>query len=263
MLITLLSDLGTKDAAAAAARAALMHTIADAEVVDISHGVSRHNWREAAYLLSTAYNTFPQGTVHLIPVAVFTERQPRMIMAKKEGYYFIAPDNGLLTAALGIDTMTSVWLCHQYAKPYNFTQWLSDAAALIHTLPQGEQLLKAGYTLTTQPPLPPPHVTPINVVCRALYADRYNNIVVNITQKEFDNLQHNRQFKIRTFKGQNITSVSRHYNDVAIGEPLCRFNKAGFLEVAVNHGSALELFGLEKGDTTALDYHTVRINFNQ
>lgn len=262
MIITLLTDMGTKDAAVAATKAALMGAIADAEVVDISHGISRHNWREAAYLLSTAYHSFPQGTVHLVPVAVFTERQPRMILAKKDGHYFIAPDNGLLPAALGIDTIATVMLCHQYAKPYNFTQWLSDAAKIIPSLPEGENLLEDGFALITQPPLPPPHVTPINVVCRALYADRYNNIVVNITQKEFDNIQQSRQFKIRTFKGQNITSISRHYSDVAIGEPLCRFNKAGFLEVAVNHGSAMELFGLEPGDTTALDYHTVRIYFN-
>ncbi len=275
MIITLLTDLGMKDVTVSSAKAALQQVVADVGIVDISHYVSRHNWREAAYLLATVFGSFPEGTLHISPVSAFSDRHPRMILAEKKGHYFIAPDNGLLPVALGNDAMDHAMLCHQYVKPFNLISWFRDAGRVAQALaksgaagdPASSLLMgrvgerPEGFTINLPPPLPPPQVTPISIVCRILYADRYNNLVVNITREEFDAIvKDGRPFRIRTFKGVNITSVSNHYNEVPEGSPLCRFNKTGYLEIAVNHGSAMELFGIDPTDATALDYHSIRIS---
>ncbi len=261
MIITLLSDLGTKDATVAVTKAALRRLVPGAVIVDISHLVARDNWHEAAYLLRAAYGSFPRGTVHICIVAPFGERVPRMVLAEKAGHYFISPDNGLLPEALGPEEISKSWASLPYTKPFSLSDWINDAGTHIQTLNEKTEdffLAKPEPPIATYPPLPAPQVTPINTVCRILYADRYCNLVLNITKREFENIVAAKPFRIKTFKGQTITKLSNHYNDEPAGTALCRFNRQGYLEVAVNHGSAMELFGFDP-DNTELEYQTVRI----
>jgi len=260
MIVTLLTDLGTKDATVANIKAALAQRNPEAEVADLSHEVTRHNWREAAYLLASAYSSFPEGTIHVIPVGPFMERAPRMIIAKKDGHYFIAPDNGLLYAALGGEAMNTVRSCHTYNKPYDMSQWVEDAAVVISEIASGWVLPYPPFKPDMPVQLPTAQVTPIGIACRIVRIDRYHNVVLNIRKAEFEKITNGKPFKIRTFKAEPITAVSRHYNDVPEKTPLCRFNKMGFLEIAVNHGSAMELFGIDPTDPNAADYHTIRIS---
>ncbi len=259
MIITLLSDWGTKDATAALAKATLMRYVPDAEVVDISHHVARQSQRQAAYVLASFYKTFPKGTVHLSPVSVFVGKVPCMIVVEYEGYYFIAPDNGLLPLALGDATGYTTRLARSYPTPYNFAAWLQDAGYIAQAIAKGGVLPGAGFIPQTLRQMPPAQLTHVGIECQVLFTDRYGNVVLNITREEFDNLTANKPFSIQTMKGNDITSISNHYSDVAKEMPLCRFNKAGLLEVAVNHGSATEMLGFEQEDIAHLRYNPVRI----
>ncbi|MBL7793623.1 MAG: SAM-dependent chlorinase/fluorinase, partial [Saprospiraceae bacterium] len=48
--------------------------------------------------------------------------------------------------------------------------------------------------------------------------------------------------------------LSRHYYDVPVGEVLCFFNSAGYLEIAVNMGKAATLMGLLPEDSVQIDF---------
>lgn len=258
MIITLLSDLGTKDAAVAISKATLLRLVAGATIVDLSHHVGRANWYEAAYMLRSVYSSFPQGTIHIAAVAPFADPHPRMVMAEQHGHYFIGADNGLLPAALESAAASTARSYQRYTKPYLLQSWMADAGTLVNALAQDGELPPAGFSIATYPAPPPPQVTPINTVCRVLYADRYQNIVVNIRKEEFYEITNGKPFRIKTMKGRTINSVSRHYTDVATGEPLCRFNRSGYLEIAVNHGSAREFLGFPADDND-IEYQNVRI----
>jgi Uncharacterized conserved protein len=68
-----------------------------ARIVDLSHQVAPHQIEEAAYLLKSSYRYFPDGTVHVAVVdpGVGSARRPLLVSTSR--YYFLAPDNGLLT----------------------------------------------------------------------------------------------------------------------------------------------------------------------
>jgi S-adenosylmethionine hydrolase len=51
-----------------------------------------------------------------------------------------------------------------------------------------------------------------------------------------------------------ITELSNHYSDVEIGEMLCLFNDAGYLELAVNMGRASTQLGLKKDDMVQIHF---------
>ncbi len=258
MIITLLSDAGTKDATIALMKVALLRHLPGAAVVDVGHHVVRHSQRQAAYLLRTFFRSFPPGTIHICPVAVFVGKAPAMLLGQCEGHYFIAPDNGLLPLALPVGKYATR-LCHSYARPQNFAQWMEDAAEVAAFVSQGVILPGKPIVAQELKQLPPPQISPIGLECQVLYTDRYGNVVLNITEQEFVRMVADRPFRIQTIRGQNVTAISRHYSDVPADAPLCRFNNAGLLEVAVNHGAATDLLGFEPDDVANLRYGPVRI----
>jgi hypothetical protein len=94
-----------------------------------------------------------------------------------------------------------------------------------------------------------------------LYIDRYKNVVLSITRKQFEKIAANRPFTIKLRKVGDITALSARYNDVPEEAPLCRFNSAGFMEIAINHGHAASLLGLDTIEASELKYQSIRIFF--
>ena len=69
----------------------------EAQIVDISHGVTPFEIGEGAYLIAQAWRYFPKKTVHVVVVdpGVGTARRP--ILVEAGGQYFLGPDNGVLS----------------------------------------------------------------------------------------------------------------------------------------------------------------------
>ncbi len=260
LIITLLSDLGTSDASVTVAKATLMRYAPRTVIIDISHHVAQYNLQQAAYLLFSAYRHFAKGTVHVCMVNVFTGDKPRMLLAEKDGYYFITPDNGVLPLAFGAG-IESVRLCFEYAAPLIFSNWVNDAGRVIELLQIGNELPFSSYTIKKTPRLLQPKPMNDGIECNILYIDRYENVVLDITREHFNEIVKERPFRIKIMRMDDITAISNSYSDVAYGQPLCRFNNAGFLEIAVNNDRAASLLGLESFSTANLRYHTVKIFF--
>jgi len=93
--ITFLTDFGTKGAYVAQMKGVVLG-ITDARIIDITHEVSAHNFREGAFLLWTTAPFFPMGTIHVAVVdpGVGTERKGLIITTRKQ--ILIGPDNGIL-----------------------------------------------------------------------------------------------------------------------------------------------------------------------
>jgi hypothetical protein len=259
MVITLLTDFGMRDATVAMAKAALLHTLPDAAIADITHNVPLYNQREAAQILSAAWPFYPQGTVHIVNVAPFVGKTPALVIARHEGHFFIAPDNGLLPLLLPEKATQNARAYARYSKPYSLEKWMQDAAQLAQSISTITILPYEKITLQTLKPMLPVQLTPTGADCRIMRADRYGNVTLNISRAEFETLTRGKEFSIETMKGVPITSVSRQYNDVPREQPLCRFNREGLLEIAVNHGSAASMLELDTTDTAKLYYSVVRI----
>ncbi len=65
-------------------------------VIDLTHNITPFNIVEASFILYTSYQYFKEGTIFVCVVdpGVGTER--KALFGEYNGYYFIAPDNGLL-----------------------------------------------------------------------------------------------------------------------------------------------------------------------
>ena len=261
-IITLLSDLGTRDTTVTVVKAILKRYAPQSAIVDISHNVAQYDLQQAAYLLLSAYKYFSQGSVHVLLVDVFAGDAPRMLVAEKDGNYFIAPDNGILPLAFGT-SLENTRLCFEFSKPYSFNEWINDAGKVIEALQQGSIVGFVPCDIEKAPRILQPRILPDGVECNILYIDRYENVVLDITKEQFEVMIKGRPFKIQIMRTEEITSVSNNYNDVEQDEPLCRFNSAGFLEIAFNHAPAASSLGLGSFSTGNLRYQTIKILFQR
>ena len=99
--ITFLSDYGDDDEFAGVCRAVIARIAPEARVIDLTHGIARHDIRQGAAVLANALPFAPPG-VHLAVVdpEVGTERRAVAVRVADEDRVLVGPDNGLLSPAI-------------------------------------------------------------------------------------------------------------------------------------------------------------------
>lgn len=96
-IVTLTSDLGTKDHYVAMLKGKLLSKSAAIHVVDISHEIRSFNIQQAAFILRNAFSFFPKNTIHLASVQSDQKPSLRCVLIKYKDYFFAGVDNGLFS----------------------------------------------------------------------------------------------------------------------------------------------------------------------
>ncbi len=259
--ITLLSDFGLQDATVASVKGILLRQAPEAVITDISHLAEPFHMQQAAYLLQTAWRHFPLRTVHIVLFDVFSDRHPRLLLCEKEGHFFLAPDNGIL--ALALDGQPEhTWECYELAPPDTFHNWVEACCYAVQSVFTGNvaQTYEA-CSMNVSPRHWQPVILPDRIECHVIHIDRFGNVILNLTQKLFEEVRQGRNFSIRFMRDEEINTLSNYYFDVPNGVVLCRFNKSGYMEIAVNQANATELLGLQINNKQQIIYNTIKVYF--
>ena len=74
------------------------------------------------------------------------------------------------------------------------------------------------------------------------------------SEDQFEKVRKGRSFSIFFRHKDPVTSIKNHYHEVQMGDELCSFNLAGYLEIAINLSNANQLLGLERDDIIQIDF---------
>eukprot|EP01136_Pigoraptor_vietnamica_P019688 Opistho-1_new@67606 len=96
-IITLTTDLGSKDFYQAALKGSILSILPTANIVDITHEVPSFNISYAAFVLKNAYPYFPKNTVHLIGIDSVFNENTKYIALRYNDHYFVGADNGIFS----------------------------------------------------------------------------------------------------------------------------------------------------------------------
>ena len=72
-IVTLTTDWGYGDYYMGVVKGRLYSTIADVQVVDITHNIRKYDNLSAAFVVKNACFEFPEGTIHIIDVNSYEE----------------------------------------------------------------------------------------------------------------------------------------------------------------------------------------------
>src|SRR2546428_5944082 len=96
-VVTLLTDFGLDDAYVGAMKGAILSVHPKTTIIDLAHGVRPFAVLQGAFLLDTAWRSFPVGTVHVAVVDPGVGTSRKAIAFRAADHIFTGPDNGLFT----------------------------------------------------------------------------------------------------------------------------------------------------------------------
>lgn len=251
-LITLLTDFGDRDSFVASMKGVILTINPHATLVDLSHHVPPHSVEDAAYLLKSCYRYFPEGTVHVAVVDPGVGSARRPLIAKSEHYFFVAPDNGLLTPILAEDSEMEVreienadYRLTSPGHTFDGRDLFAPAAAW---LTKGEPLASFGRLIDDCKTflISKPKWEAMALVGEIVHVDRFGNLISNLTSdhvKEFREVTKRPNPLIR-IAGHTIDGLVGSYHEGAARTPCALINSDGRLEVFLKEGSAASLLKL-------------------
>ncbi len=248
--ITFLTDYGVADDFAGVCRAVIARIAPDTQVIDISHGIGRHDVRQAAAILADSLPYAPVG-VHLAIVdpGVGGPRRAVAVRTEGEGHLLVGPDNGLLPpavdvlggAAEAVDISESPFrLEHPSATFHGRDLFAPAAAALLRGVPLhllGGPFLAQPARLATAEP----HYEGKSIVGEIVYVDRFGTLVTNLSVDAVPD------YAVLEVEGLEIGRLRRTYGDVPTGGLLAYEGSGGAIEIAVRDGSAARRLGMGVG----------------
>jgi S-adenosylmethionine hydrolase len=248
MLITLTTDFGTRDYYAGALHGAVLRHCPGAQVVVVSHEIKPYDIVQGAFVVQQTWREFPVGTLHLVAVHCIYDADVRFLAARREGHYFLAPDNGLLALIAPDWPPADVRVLPPGpAGPFPVKAVFAEASAHLLGGQPWEALGEPAGPLLQRIRIQPV-ITPQRIRGTVIHIDNFENAIVNIPFDEFERARRGRDFALYFRRNDPITRLSANYGAVPVGEPLCLFNSAGYLEIAVNLGRAATLLGLKVED---------------
>jgi S-adenosylmethionine hydrolase len=259
-VITFLSDYGLDDDFVGVCHGVIATICPEARVIDVAHGVPRHDIRAGAIIMRGALNYVPVG-VHLAVVDPDVGAERRAIAVRAaDNRVFVGPDNGLLSlaadAAGGIVEAADIGHSPFRLEPVSATFHGRDLFAPVAAhLAAGAALADAGdprdpdrlVTLA----LPEPRREDGALIAHAVYVDRFGNVQLDAGHDELADvglkLGHRVELEVGSW-GRYQAVYVRTFADVDENELLVYEDAYRKLAVAVSRGNAAERLGLAVDD---------------
>ena len=255
MIVTLLTDYGYDDEFAGVCRGVIRTVDRGIEIVDITHGIPRHDVRRAAIVLRNALPYMPVGVhVAIVDPEVGAERRG-VALRCADDRVLVGPDNGVLGLAWdeaggvveAIDVSRSPHRLEPVAATFHGRDVFAPVAARLAT---GAELADAGQRMDpadlVRLELPAPSIEADGVIAHALVVDGFGNVGLDVAHADLagTGLALGRAVCVEAGGTRHRATFTRTFADVASGELLVYEDAYRVLAVAINRGDAAEALGL-------------------
>ncbi len=265
MLITFLSDYGLDDDFVGVCHAVIAGIAPDARVIDLAHGIPRHDVRVGALMLRRALPFAPPGVhVAVVDPQVGGERRAVALRTVEEDRILVGPDNGLLMPAAerfgGVLEAVEISHSQFHLRPVSATFHGRDLFAPVAAhLAAGAALLEAGAPLEPEElvalQLPSARVRDGVLRTHVLTIDGYGNVSLDATHAQLSEVGLRLGHRARVIIGgiEREMQYVRAFTDVEPGALMLYEDAYRTLALAINRGSAADWLGI--GPDDALEIH--------
>jgi S-adenosylmethionine hydrolase len=255
-VITFLSDYGHDDDFVGVCHGVMARIAPDARVLDVTHGIPRHDIRSGALVLRRALPYFPEGVhVAVVDPEVGANRRAVALRTAEGDRILVGPDNGLLIPAAkrfgGVAEAIEVSRSKHRLEPTAATFHGRDVFAPVGAhLAAGAPLAEAGEPLETgtlrELEMPEARSEDGQLIAHAVAFDRFGNVMLDLEHDEVG------EHGLRLGHPVSVNDQDAHYAttfaDVPAGSLLLYEDSYRWLALAVNRGSAAEHLGLRLDD---------------
>ena len=249
MIITLLTDYGRSDDFVGVCHAVIARIAPDVRVIDLSHGIARHDARDGALVLRNTLPYLPVGVhVAIVDPQVGTERRA-VALKTEDGRIFVGPDNGVLSLAWqeagGVTDAVDVTRSPHRLEPVSATFHGRDVFCPVAAhLAIGAELGEAGEPLDPDElqriELPKPRTEGDTLLAHVLSVDRFGNASLNVSHEDLagTGITLGGQVEILSGTEHFHAGVTQTFADVRPGDILVYEDSYRALSIAINRGNA-------------------------
>jgi hypothetical protein len=259
-IITFITDYGLVDEFVGICHGVIAAICPAARVIDLTHGVPRHDVRAGALLLRDATAYMPPGvSLGVVDPDVGAERRAVALLSA-DGRRFVGPDNGLLMPAAeacggvveAVDIARSAFRLEPVSATFHGRDIFAPVAA---RLAVGESLGAAGDPLDPRElvvlGLPSPRRADGALIAHVLHVDRFGNLQLDAGHEDLEGSGLKLGHAVRAQGPSGVEDrlqYVRTFADVSAGELLLYEDAQRRLAIAVSHGDAAERLGLSVDD---------------
>src|SRR5438309_10418787 len=240
-IVTLLTDFGLDDAYVGAMKGAILTMHPKTTIIDLSHGVRPFAVLQGAFLLDSAWRSFPVGSVHVAVVDPGVGTDRKAIAFKAADHFFVGPDNGLFTFLNDpISETVELATPPEAAPTFHGRDVFAPVAA---SLAAGGALAEIGPPHRAEPlRLPDAWASKVGEAWRAqaLHCDHFGNVISNLPIRALA--------RIKQANGMRVRTVET-YEDAPPNELVALVGSSGRIEFALREGSAAARLHVAPGDT--------------
>ncbi len=255
MLVTLLTDYGVEDDFVGVCHLVIAGIAPEARIIDIAHGIPRHDVRTGALVLRRTLPFAPAG-VHIAVVdpEVGGRRRAIALRTAEEDRILVGPDNGVLLPAAerfggaveAVEISTSPCRLVPVSATFHGRDLFAPVGAHLAT---GVALAETGDPLEPSElvalDLPTPRLEGDEVVAHVLAIDRYGNVTLDAEHALLarSGLRLGQSVVVEAGGDEHVAVYAHAFTDVAAGELLLYEDAYRTLALAVNRGSAADRLG--------------------
>lgn len=249
MILTLLTDYGRDDDFVGVCHAVIARIAPEARVIDLAHGIPRHDTRQGALVLRNTLPYLPVGVhVGIVDPQVGTERRA-VALRSDDGRIFVGPDNGVLSLAWenagGVSEAVDVTRSPHRLEPVSATFHGRDVFCPVAAhLARGAELPEAGEPLDPDAletiELPKHRREGDTLLAHVLTIDRFGNAALNVSHEDLAGTGITLGGQVELVSGTEHfhAAVVQTFADVRRGDILVYEDSYRALSIAINRGDA-------------------------
>lgn len=248
MIIALLTDFGTQDYFVGAMKGVILSINKDARIIDITHEIAPQNIRAASFTLRACYKNFPAKTIFVAVVDPGVGSARRAILVETAEYFFIVPDNGLLSFIFNESADFRVFeisntdlLAEKISTTFHGRDIFAPSAAY---LSQGIKPSEYGREITDFISFEagkPQKISENTIQAEIIHADHFGNLITNLKREDLPE-----KFVLEIGESK-IEKLQSYFSEAETGEIFMIFGSAEFLEIVAFQDSAKNILRAEIG----------------
>ena len=261
--ISFLSDFGHADEFVGVVHSVIRSIAPEVALIDITHGIARHDVRAGALALARSVQYLRPGVVlAVVDPGVGSERRAIAIEVGDGASVLVGPDNGLLASAVAmvggadraVELTNTDFQLPRIGSTFDGRDVFGPAAAHIAA---GVDLAELGPAV--DPAVLRPGLLPIigvedgGLVVEVLWVDHYGNVQLNIGPDDLTEWGDPVTVVVGEARRRETVSRRQSYGEIGVGEVGAVVDSSGLVSLSVNGGSAAAHLGIAAGEQVRIE----------
>lgn len=242
MIVTLITDFGYGEYVGAV-KGVIYSNCPGINIVDIAHDIEKFNVRQAAAAVFVSCPYFPEGAVHVVVVDPGVGTDRRGVIVEAAAHYYVGPDNGVFSLVEDVSRVFEIKVASK-SGTFHGRDVFAPVAAKLACGRDPSEFGDRVENITRV--IGKPEVKDGAITGEVIYVDTFGNVITNIT--DVMGMKYGDTVTIEICGRAKDVKFVESYGFAEGGELICLIGSSGFLEIAVNRGSAGKLLDVKSGE---------------